>query len=415
MRIASNLALDERVNTLRSQGVDVLHLGFGEAGLPVYPGLVDALASGARRNAYGPVAGAESARESVAGYWTRRGTPTTAEQVVLAPGSKPLLAAVVACEPGDVVLPRPSWVTYASQVELFGRRSVWVDVPRGSGGIPDPALLPEALARARAEGADPRLVVATLPDNPTGLLARPEEVQELCRVAEAEDLVVVSDEIYRDVVFGSVPFVSPADLVPERTITVTGLSKSLALGGWRVGAIRFPATDWGLALRARVVGFASQVWSNLAAPMQSVAQYAFDEPADLVRHREASTRLHGAVANAVHDVFARHGVLDVPPDGAFYVYPDFEPVRERLAAHGIRGGADLCRWLLDEHGLAVLAGEEFGDDPHGLRFRAATSLLYGDTPGRRTEALAAADPLVVPHVAAALRRLDDVVAVTVSA
>ena len=415
MRIASNLALDERVNELRAAGVDVLHLGFGEAGLPVHPGLVEALARGAQRNAYGPVAGGAAARESVAGYWTRRGTPTAADQVVLAPGSKPLLAAVVACEPGDVVLPRPSWVTYASQVELFGRRPVWVDVPAGSGGIPDPALLPEALARARAEGANPRLVVLTLPDNPTGLLARPDEVKELCRVAEAEDLVVVSDEIYRDVVFGTVPFVSPADLVPDRTVTVTGLSKSLALGGWRVGAVRFPATDWGRALRGRVVGFASQVWSNLAAPMQSVAEYAFDEPADLVRHRDASTRLHGVVAGAVFEVFARHGVLDVPPDGAFYVYPDFEPHRERLEAHGIRGGSDLTRWLLDEHALAVLAGEEFGDDPRGLRFRAATSLLYGETPQQRTAALTAADPLRVPHVAAALDRLDTVVSATVSA
>lgn len=415
MRIASNLALDERVNELRARGVDVLHLGFGEAGLPVHPGLVEALASGAGRNAYGPVAGGTAARESVAGYWSRRGTPTGADQVVLAPGSKPLLAAVVACEPGDVVLPRPSWVTYASQVELFGRRAVWVDVPAGSGGIPDPALLPGALARARAQGANPRLVVLTLPDNPTGLLARPDEVKELCRVAEAEDLVVVSDEIYRDVVFGAVPFVSPADLVPDRTVTVTGLSKSLALGGWRVGAVRFPDTAWGHALRARVVGFASQVWSNLAAPMQSVAQYAFDEPADLVRHRDASTRLHGAVATAVHDVFARHGTLDVVPDGAFYVYPDFERHRERLAAHGIHGGSDLTRWLLEEHGLAVLAGEEFGDDPRGLRFRAATSLLYGQTSQQRTEALTAPDPLRVPHVAAALDRLGAVVAATVSA
>ena len=134
-----------------------------------------------------------------------------------------------------------------------------------------------------------------------------------------------------------------------------------------------------------------------------------------MRHRDASTRLHGAVANAVHDVFARHGVLDVPPDGAFYVYPDFEPHRQRLEAHGIRGGSDLTRWLLEEHGLAVLAGEEFGDDPRGLRFRAATSLLYGDTPALRTEALTAADPLAVPHVAASLDRLDAVVTATVSA
>lgn len=414
MRVASNLALDERVNDLRASGVDVLHLGFGEAGLPVHRRLVAALVEGSARNAYGPVVGAEPARAAVAGYWSRRGTPTGADQVVLAPGSKPLLAAVLASEPGDVVLPRPSWVTYASQVALFGRRTTWVDVPPGSGGIPDPARLPDAVARARAEGASPRLVVATLPDNPTGLLARPHEVRELCRVAEAEDLVIVSDEIYRDVVFGSVSFLSPADLVPERTVTVTGLSKSHALGGWRVGAARFPDTPWGSALRSRVAGFASQVWSNLAAPMQAVAELAFSEPAELVRHREATTRLHGVVATAVHEVFVRHGCLDVPPDGAFYVYPDLEPHRDRLARHGIRTGAGLTRWLLDRHGLAVLAGSEFGDDPDALRFRAATSLLYGDTAEQRRAALEAADPLAVPHVAQVLERLDTVVGAVAS-
>ena len=410
MRVASNLALDQRVNGLRAGGVDVLHLGFGEAGLPVHPGLVSALVEGSSRNAYGPVAGAQAAREAVAGYLTRRGTRTVAPQVVLAPGSKPLLAALLAAEPGDVVLPRPSWVTYAAQAELFGRRTIWVDVPRGAGGIPDPARLPDALARARARGAAPRLVVVTLPDNPTGLLARPQEVRELCRVAEAQDLVIISDEIYRDVVFGSVPFVSPADLVPDRTVTVTGLGKSLALGGWRLGAARFPETDWGRALRSRVVGFASQVWSNLAAPMQSVVEYAFSEPDELVRHRTAATRLHGLVARAVHDIFSRYDTLGTSPDGAFYVYPDFEPHRMRLAQSGIRSGTDLEQWLLDEHAVAVLAGSAFGDHRDALRFRAATSLLYGATPELRWQALDARDPLAVPHVAAVLDRLESVVA-----
>jgi aspartate aminotransferase len=253
-------------------------------------------------------------------------------------------------------------------------------------------------------------VVATLPDNPTGLLARPHEVRELCRVAEAEDLVIISDEIYRDVVFGTLPFTSPADLVPERTITVTGLSKSLALGGWRVGAARFPATEWGTALRSRVTGFASQMWSNLAAPMQAVAEYAFSEPAELVRHRDAATRLHGVVATAVHDVFARHDTLSVPPDGAFYVYPDLEPHRQGLARHGIHTDTDLTRWLLDEHHLAVLAGSEFGDRPDALRFRAATSLLYGVTTEQRREALEATDALALPHVNTALDRLDSILA-----
>lgn len=93
----------------------------------------------------------------------------------------------------------------------------------------------------------------------------------------------------------------------------------------------------------------------------------------------------------------------------------FEPHRERLVRHGIRGGSDLALWLLEAHGLAVLERAAFGDDPNALRFRAATSLLYGDTAGSRSQALGSADPLRVPHVAHSLDRLDAIVASVTSA
>ena len=83
---------------------------------------------------------------------------------------------------------------------------------------------------------------------------------------------------------------------------------------------------------------------------------------------------------------------------------------ERLARHGIRTGTELTRWLLEDHALAVLAGSEFGDSTHALRFRAATSLLYGDTPQLRWQALEAPEPLDLPHLATTLDRLDTLVA-----
>ncbi|MEY7974843.1 pyridoxal phosphate-dependent aminotransferase, partial [Streptomyces pilosus] len=94
-----------------------------------------------------------------------------------------------------------------------------------------------------------------------------------------------------------------------------------------------------------------------------------------------------------------------PPTGAFYVYPDFEPRRAALARRGIDGSAALARHLLDERGLAVLAGHHLGDDPGALRFKAATSMLYGDTDEEQEAALAAPDPLALPHVADALVRV----------
>ncbi|MDP9444871.1 MAG: aminotransferase class I/II-fold pyridoxal phosphate-dependent enzyme, partial [Actinomycetota bacterium] len=107
---SATLEIHERVAALRRAGRPVLHLGFGEAGLPVLPELVARLREAAPDNRYAPVAGSHTAREAAAGYFSRRGLPTTGDQVVLAPGSKPLLYAALAVLEGDVVLPVPSWV-----------------------------------------------------------------------------------------------------------------------------------------------------------------------------------------------------------------------------------------------------------------------------------------------------------------
>jgi aspartate aminotransferase len=410
LSLAANLDLDERINARLARGESVIHLGFGESRLPVHPDLAGQLTSGSILTEYGPVAGREGPRAAVAGYFSRRNLPTSPDDVVLAPGSKPLLLAIMAAVPGDVVLARPAWVTYAPQARLLGRRVIGVPIPREVGGVPDPDLLITALAAARAGGADPRILVLTAPDNPTGTTAGPDLIRRLAAIAEDEDLLVISDEIYRDVLFDpDAPYLSPAEVVPDRTVVVTGLSKSLALGGWRIGAARFPADPAGRALRRRVVGAASQIWSNAPGPMQAVAQYAFAEPDVIVAHRQNSTRLHAAVARAVHRAFADGGALVREPTGGFYVYPDLEPLAGPLHRLGVHGSADLERLLLDSFGVAVLGGHHCGDDPGALRFRAATSLLYGGDDEQRWAALGAEDPVALPHIAAVIERIGAVI------
>ncbi|MFJ2816929.1 pyridoxal phosphate-dependent aminotransferase [Streptomyces sp. NPDC087294] len=397
--IAPNLALDQEVARLRAAGKRVVHLGFGEARLPLPAALVRALADGAGHTAYGPVAGRPEVRAAVAGYHSRRGLPTEAEQVVVAPGSKPLLMALVAAVEGDVLLPRPAWVTYGPQARLMGRRAWGVDIPQRCGGVPEPAALADTVRRIREQGRRPGLLVLTLPDNPTGTLAPPELVRALCRVAREADLTVVSDEIYRDLLHDpAAVFLSPAESAPERTVITTGLSKTHALGGWRIGSARFPTGDRGAALRARVLATASEVWSSLAGPLQSVAHHAYDEPRELTEHVARGARLHAAVARAVHRTMTDAGAECRSPDGGFYVYPDLEPARAALAAHGAVDSVSLERVLLERAGVAVLGGHHFGDDPHALRFRAATSLLYGATDRLRTSALESDDPARLPHI-----------------
>ncbi|WP_326595041.1 pyridoxal phosphate-dependent aminotransferase [Streptomyces sp. NBC_01803] len=409
--VSPNLALDQEVARRRAAGAPVVHLGFGEARVPLHEGLTRALLDGAGRTAYGPVAGDPGALRAVAGYHARRRLPTEPGQVVLAPGSKPLLMALVAAVEGDVLLPCPAWVTYAPQARLLGRRATAVAVPAECGGVPDPDALARAVRAERKAGRRPRLLVLTLPDNPTGTLAPPSLVRRVCAVAREEDLIVVSDEIYRDLLHDpATPFLSPAEAAPERTVVTTGLSKTHALGGWRIGTARFPAGDLGTALRDRVLATASEVWSGLAGPMRAVADYAFGEPPDLAGHVRAGARLHAGVTRAVHRVVVAAGADCRPPAGGFYVYPDFEPVREALAGHGAVDSASLERVLLERHGVAVLGGHHFGDDPRALRFRAATSLLHGATDQQRRTALDSADPAGLPHVARELDRLAEALA-----
>jgi aspartate aminotransferase len=404
---SATLEINERVAAYRRAGRSILHLGFGEAGLPVLPALLDHLRLGAPDNRYAPVAGSEPVRTAAAGYWTRRAIPTAADQILMGPGSKPLLYAALAAIEGDVVLPRPSWVSYAAQVALVGKRVVSVPVAADFGGVPDPELLEEELGRARGNGANPRILVVTLPDNPTGTVAPEAAVRRICEIANRHGLVIISDEIYRDLTHDGQPVVSPAEFLPERTIITSGLSKSLALGGWRVGFARVPNTSEGAGWRAAILGVASEVWSAMASPMEAVAAFALAEPPEVTHHIAQSRRLHADVAAGVADVFAGAGAVLRRPTAGFYLYPDLERLRAGLEQKGVRTGAELARYLLDEHHLAVLPGEAFGDDPAALRFRVATSLLYGDDQ-QRWAALEASSPRELPWISASLNHLRDI-------
>jgi aspartate aminotransferase len=410
--VSATLAANEAIAARRSRGEPVLPLGFGEAGLPAHPALRDALAAATASNGYGPVAGVAALRAAAAGYWDRRGLPTSPGSVVCGPGSKPLLFGLLLAAGADVAVPRPSWVSYAAQASLIGVRAHFVPAAPGEGGICEPGALREELALARAAGRQIRSVVVTLPDNPTGRVARPATVRAFCEVAAEHDLIIISDEIYRDLVHDpETPLLSPAAVAPERTVVTTALSKSFALGGWRIGVARLPEGPLGTWLRGQLVGIGSEIWSAPAAPIQQAAALAFSEPDDLSQRLSASRSLHTAVCRAVAGVCTAAGLEVLPPQAAFYVYPDFRPWRAYLASrHGVTTSEGLARLLLERYGVVTLPGSAFGESPGALRLRLATGLLYGDTAVRQEAALASPDPLALPWVADQLAMLREALA-----
>jgi aspartate/methionine/tyrosine aminotransferase len=210
--------------------------------------------------------------------------------------------------------------------------------------------------------------------------------------------VLISDEIYRDLVYGD-EFTSPAQLAPERMIVTTGLSKSLALGGWRIGVARFPEGP----LLDRALSVASELWSCPSVPVQAAAALAFTEPEPLQSYVDKARLLYERVNLAVADRFAAAGASVAVPQAAFYSYPD-------LTGLVTGSAADVAARLLDTHGLALLPGVEFGEPADSLRFRVATGQLTGEDDEQRRAALDAADPLELPWIAAALDRLTEVLA-----
>jgi aspartate aminotransferase len=292
----------------------------------------------------------------------------------------------------------------------MGSEPVFVPTRPGDGGVPDPDALSEAVGRARAAGQAVRGLVVTLPDNPTGTLARAATVRRLCETARELDLVIIADEIYRDLVFDqSAEFPCPSRFAPERTVVTTALSKTLALGGWRIGVALLPPELH--AVRDRLAGVASEIWSSASGPIQKAAAYAFAEPPELVARVAAGRRLHEAVARAMAERFRAAGAAVADPQGGFYCYPDLCELRPVL---GVATSAELAKRLLDEHGVGVLPGSAFGDPPEALRIRVATSLLYGDTDEQRETALGAADPTTLPWIAGALDRAAEVLAALTS-
>ena len=139
--------------------------------------------------------------------------------------------------------------------------------------------------------------------------------------------------------------------------------------------------------------------------MQAVAAHVLDEPADVTDHVARGRRLHARTTLAAHEIVIRAGALCRTPTAGFYLYPDLEPFRAPLAAAGVDGGDALAEWLLERHEIGVLSGVAFGDDPRALRFRMATSLLYGSDDEQRRLTLQSEDPASLDWIAQPLAKL----------
>ena len=374
---SATLSMNEAVAQRRAAGLETIHLGFGEATFPLHPLLQTALAQTANHTSYAPVSGKPALRKAIAEYLSRtRGLTYSPDNIAIGPGSKPLLYSLLHILEGDVLLPVPSWVSYAPQARLAGRRVFPVQTDPHDFHRLTPQSLNEGLTQARQAGADPRILIVNSPSNPTGSMFDIDDVKALAAWARSEGITIISDEIYAELAHGWRPHVSPAQFYAEGCIVTGGLSKAFSAGGWRIGYAALPPTTEGAHVATALRTLASEIWSATPTPLQDAAVVAFTPNTELETYVRRSACIHGYVTHQLYTTLMQLGIPCPRPAGAFYLYPDFAPWQATLSNKGINTSAELAHYLLDEWNIATLPGVVFGEEPTALRLRLATSMLY---------------------------------------
>ena len=373
MTTAASFDMLARGRALEAQGRSIVHLGIGEPDFDT-PAFIrkaadEALEAGWTH--YGPATGLPSFRALIAKTWReRRGIPCEAANVVVTPGAKPILffTMMALLEPGDeVIIPSPAFPTYASIAGMLDARVVPLPLREEQRFTLDLDAL-----RARITSRT-RLLILNSPHNPTGAVLPREQLEAVRDLAVKHDFVVLSDEIYGDMVYaGAFTSMGSIDGMADRCVVVDGFSKTYAMTGWRLGFGIMPES-----LVKPIATLMNNSNSCTASFVQKAGEAALSGPQDDVRAMMAEFAVRRR--HVVDGLNAIPGVSCFDPPGAFYAFP-------RVTGTGLTS-VQLADRLLDEAGVVTLPGTGFGDEGEGyLRLSYANSIANLDEGLRRIAA-----------------------------
>ncbi len=330
---SATLAIKDRCRELRRDGRRVFDLGLGQSPFPIPGSIVEALRLAATEKDYLPVMGLPALREAVAEFHRRKDQlESDPDLVLIGPGSKELMFLVMLSFYGEIILPTPCWVSYLPQARILGRRISMIHTTYESSWKLTAERLNDSL-RLVQDDLRPRLLVLNYPGNPTGGTYTDDELKAIAEVARRYEIIVLSDEIYGQLRFDG-NHVSIARFYPEGTIVSAGLSKWCAAGGWRLGTFTFPSElEW---LLDAMAACASETYTSVSTPIQYAAVQAFRGNVEIERYLWQARRILRTLGGRCATILVDAGIAVRPPVGACYLFPDFTPLADRLAARGDR-------------------------------------------------------------------------------
>ncbi len=357
LKPSATLAISAKEKELKAQGVDVVGFGAGEPDFPTPERIREAAKRSLDRfeTFYTPVGGTPELKMAVAHrFYEDYQLVYSPDQILISCGAKHSLYNIfhAILDPGDEVLIfAPYWVSYPEMVALAQGKPVIVPATEEQMFVPDPEITASLVTPST------KAMLINSPSNPSGVVYPDSVMEELAEIAEAHDLLVISDEIYDKLIYDNrkfTPFATIAGM-KDRTVTVNGVSKTYAMTGLRIGYL---ATTNAQIVRA-ATDIQSQSTSNPSNPSQAAAAEALLGSQDeVIQMRQIFEQRRNVMINRLLDIAS---ISLVKPGGAFYVFANISAF---LGKKGVMNSTDFSKYLLDRHHVACVPGGPFGFDEY---------------------------------------------------
>jgi len=362
LKSSSTLKINEISNKLESEGKKIYKFGFGQSPFQVPIDVIDELKNNAYQNKYLPMQGLSELRTAISRYASSQNNQNyKAENIIIGPGTKELMFLLQLLFDGDILLPTPSWVSYAPQA-LLGRNKVcWIETTSENNWFPTAKEIEKTILKNKDKNY---LLFLNSPNNPSGQICN--NLKEISFIAKKYNILILSDEIYSELSFNK-GFKSISEFYPEKTIISNGLSKWCGAGGWRLGYFIIPEAL--TELKNSIKNLASETFSSVSAPIQYAAIAAYNN-----NHNEYindSRSILKAVGEYVFENLKSNTISINKPQGGFYLMPEF--LIEKFST-----AEEMCSNILKETGVALLPGSDFGFSKERMITRLSFTDFNGD-------------------------------------
>ncbi len=358
IEIPANLRINDQIKQYRRKCAEIgchrpyHHFAFGQSPFSPPEKIVEALKQHAGKHNYVPTAGIPELRKAIAGYYNRvYQTGISPGQVVVSPGSKEMISMILAVLEGPVLIPSPSWVSYLPQAKILKKQVLSIRSNREDDYKLTPGSLTDTLSQTYSSQ---RILILNNPNNPTGVVYSEQELEALAEVCRKYNVVVVSDEIYARTSFDFGKYVTMSRIYPEKTIVTGGLSKDRSAGGYRIGVGIFPDDD---KLIDDIVKIAGSTYSCVATPVQYASVVAFSGDPEIEKYIYDCTQIHATIGRITSLRLNKiQGIYATVPQGAFYLFVDFNEYAEQLKMIGLESCPAFCEHLVRVEHTALLPG-----------------------------------------------------------